>query len=354
MNRIKHIIVIALACGWVFTPGVAQAGNGDRAGQAGSSELLINPWARSSGWGGLGIANSMGVEAMFLNVAGLPFTEKTEVSFSHTQWLKGSETNINAGGVALKVGEASAIGFAIMAMDFGDIQETTVNQPEGGLGYYTPQFFNISASYAKAFSNSIYGGVTFKIISQSIADVKASGIAFDAGIQYVTGWNEEQNDLKFGITLKNVGSPMKFSGDGLSFRGDPPEESNYQMTIEQRAERYELPSLVAIGSSYDWKLAEQHMLTIAAAFISNSFTEDQIGLGVQYTFKERFSFRGGYKYEKDITSSDDTMTASKGLSGGVTVEVPMGKTGKSLGIDYSYRTSEFFDGTHGFGIRLSL
>ncbi|MBK5284896.1 MAG: DUF3308 domain-containing protein, partial [Bacteroidia bacterium] len=28
------------------------AGNNDRAGQAGATELLINPWARSSGFGG--------------------------------------------------------------------------------------------------------------------------------------------------------------------------------------------------------------------------------------------------------------------------------------------------------------
>jgi len=335
-------------------PSGARAGNGDRAGQAGSSELLINPWARGSGWAGVNVAGSRGVEAMFLNVAGLPFLEKTEVSFTHTKWLKGSETNINAGGIAMKVGESSAIGVAIVAMDFGDIIETTVDQPEGGLGYFTPQFFNVTASYAKSFSNSIYGGISFKILSQSIADVKSSGFAFDAGIQYITGWNEKADDLKFGITLKNVGSPMKYSGDGLSFRGDPPEESNYQMTLEQRADRFELPSLVAIGVSYDMQLAEQHKLTLAGAFTSNSFTEDQFGLGAQYTFKEMFSLRTGYAYEKDITSADETLTASKGLTGGVTVELPMGKGGKKLGIDYSYRTTQFFDGTHSFGLRLEL
>jgi hypothetical protein len=350
----SHIMLTGLAAGLCLLPFGLRAGNGDRAGQAGSSELLINPWARGAGWAGVNIAGSRGVEALFLNVAGLPFTKKTEVYFTHTQWLKGSETNINAGGVALKVGEASAIGIGIVAMDFGDIIETTVDQPEGGLGYYTPQFFNVTASYAKSFSNSIYGGVSFKVISQSIADVKASGFAFDAGIQYVTGWNETSDDLKFGITLKNVGSPMKFTGDGLSFRGNPPVESNYQMTLEQRSERFELPSLVAIGASYDWQLAEQHLLTVAGAFTSNSFTEDQFGLGLEYTFKKLFSVRTGYAYEKDITSAEETLTASKGLAGGLSVDIPLGKSDKRLGIDYAYRTTEFFDGTHSFGLRLRL
>ncbi len=355
MKSFKNVLVItALICLTLITD-LSLGGNGDRAGQAGVTELLINPWARSSGWGGINISGSRGVEAMFLNVAGMPFTQRTEISFTHTKWLKGSDINLNAAGFVQKLGEASSLGISIMAMDFGDIQKTTVDQPEGGLGYFSPQFFNISASYAKAFSQSIYGGVTFKILTQSIADVKASGFAFDAGIQYVTGWNEAKDNLKFGITLKNIGSPMKFTGDGLSFRGDPPVDATYLMTIEQRSEKFELPSLVAIGASYDWQLAEAHKLTWAFAFYSNSFTNDQYGLGVEYSFKKLFSVRGGYTYEKKITKAEETMTASKGLSGGVSVDVPLGKEkNKFFGIDYSYRTTEFFDGTHSFGIRFTL
>ena len=41
------------------------AGNKDRSGQAGASELLINPWARSSGWGGVNVANSFGLESIY-------------------------------------------------------------------------------------------------------------------------------------------------------------------------------------------------------------------------------------------------------------------------------------------------
>ena len=54
------------------------------------------------------------------------------------------------------------------------------------------------------------------MISEQISNVGASGIALDAGIQYVTG---AKDNLKFGISLKNVGPRMSFSGDGLSFRG---------------------------------------------------------------------------------------------------------------------------------------
>lgn len=352
MNLIKKTTIVLTSA--IALSSFSFAGNNDRAGQAGASELLVNPWARSSGWGNVNISGAKGVESMFMNIAGLSFTRKPEVYFSHTQWLKGSDISINSAGFATGVGESGSFGVSLMAMSFGDVQITTVDNPEGGIGYYTPQFFNLGISYAKSFSKSIKGGATVRIISESIANVKSSGVAFDAGIQYITGWNEEEDNLKFGLTLKNVGSPMRYTGDGLSFRGNPPVESNYQMTLEQRSDRFELPSVMGIGASYDWKLAENHMLTTAGAFYSNSFTNDQFCLGLEYSFKKLFSLRGGYIFEKDAANEDNTFTASKGMSGGATVELPLGKGGKKLGIDYSYRATHFFDGTHSFGLRLSL
>jgi len=333
------------------------AGNEDRAGSAGATELLINPWARSAGWGGVNIAAATGSEASFLNVAGTAFIKKTEIAFTQTKYLKGSEINISSLAFSQKVGAAGVLTLTLMSMDFGDIPITTVDLPEGGLGTFSPQFLNLGISYAKEFSNSIYGGITAKVISESIADVKTSGFAFDAGIIYRTGTNAEKDNLKIGISLKNVGSPLKYSGDGLTFSGYPPtypNGGNYQMTVEQRADKFELPSLVNIGLSYDWKLAEMHTLTGALLFASNSFTSDQYGGGLEYSFKKMFSLRTGYVIESKQTSAEESMTVSNGLSGGVTVELPMGKTGKSFGIDYAYSTTRYFAGTHRVGIRLTL
>lgn len=354
----KHLIkpiafgfmAVSLVCG---SSNTVFAGNEDRAGQAGATELLINPWTRSSGWGGINVANVFGLEAQFNNVAGLAFTKKTDISYSFTDWLKGSDVKINSLGLAQRVGESGVMALSVMSVGFGDIQVTTVDNPEGGFGNFKPQFFNLGVSYAKAFSNSIYGGMTVRVISQSASDVKAQGVAFDAGIQYVTGFNEDKDNLRFGISLKNVGTPMRYSGDGLSFRGNPPVVTSYQQTIQQRTERFELPSLISIGSSYDYRPAENHRLTFAGCFVSNSFTYDQYGLGVEYGFKDMFSLRGGYVTEKE-QNSDERLTALSGLNGGVSIDLPLGKSGKKFGIDYSYRATEVFDGSHGIGLRLVL
>ena len=60
------------------------AGNEQRAGSAGASELLINPWARTSGWAGANVAGVRGLEGIYSNVAGLAFTQKTVLIFAQT------------------------------------------------------------------------------------------------------------------------------------------------------------------------------------------------------------------------------------------------------------------------------
>ncbi|MEO8150878.1 MAG: PorV/PorQ family protein [Bacteroidia bacterium] len=332
---------------------VVYAGNNDRAGSAGATELLINPWGRSSGWGGANTAGVRGLEAQFTNVAGMAFTKKTELLFAHTIYLQGSDIKLNAFGISQRVGESGVFGLGIMSMDFGDIPITTVDQPEGGLGTYSPTFINIGVSYAKEFSNRIYGGITFRLISESISDVKASGIGFDAGVQYVTGFNTDKDNLKFGISLKNVSAPMRFSGDGLSYRGTAPNGTT-QLSVENKSDRFELPSLIHIGIMYDAKLAVDHRLSIAVDFTANSFTNDQFALGLEYGFKTYFMLRAGYVYEKDIFDKELRTTSSLGPCAGVTLEAPLGKGGKSFAVDYSYTSTDPFTGTHSIGVRFSL
>lgn len=358
----KHTtkILTAVLAGAMLT-GNAFAGNKDRAGQAGASELLINPWARSSGFGSANIAGVRGMEGQFLNVAGTAFTKKTELLFAHTNYLKGSDININAFGFTQKVGASGVLGLGFMAMNFGDIDVTTTDMPEGGLGDYPINFMNIGLSYAKGFTDHIFGGLCARAISQTIPDAKAGGIALDAGIQYVAG---KQDNAKFGISLKNVGPKMQFRGDGLSTKITNTNNSS-ALTVDQRSEYFELPSQVNIGGTYDFYLSsdtakQDHRITAAAAFVSNSFTKDEFRIGLEYGFRTFLMLRAGYGYENGIGTEDESKdnyrtTAQKGLSAGFTIELPLSKEkGSTFGLDYSYRSTQPFDGTHSIGVRMSL
>lgn len=331
----------------------ATAGNPDRAGSAGSGHLLVNPWARSSGLANSSMASVNGVEACFMNVAGLAFVKKTEFLFSNNQYLVGTGIKINAVGFGQKVGESNAIGISVSSMRFGDIPITETSLPEGGIGTFSPSYTNIGLSFAKGFSNSIYGGITARLISESIYNVRAQGMAFDAGIRYVTG---ENDNVRFGISLRNVGPPLKYRGDGLSVQGTIATGSGNttSLTVDQRAEKFELPSMVNVGFAYDFIFDEKSKLTANVQFTSNSFTYDQFSLGAEYTFNNRFILRGGYQYETDVTSKELRMTVFTGPTGGLTVQFPAGKNGTIIGFDYSYRVTNPFAGVHSMGLHVNI
>jgi hypothetical protein len=263
---------------------------------------------------------------------------------------------VNAFGLIQKVGDAGALGVYVQSMNLGDIEVTTVESPEGGLGTFNPKFSTIGISYAKEFSNSIYGGAGLKIISGGIADMKTTGVALDAGIQYVTG---SQRQLHFGITLRNVGPTMKYSGDGLSFRGVVP-PNGVDMTVEHRSAEFELPTQVKIGLAYDFNFGVGQRITVAGNFTSNSFSKDQMHLGLEYDFKNILILRGGFLYENGINPfiKDDYLdrtTVFTGPTGGVSLRVPLNKeNGSVISIDYSYRDTDPFQGVHTIGARIIL
>jgi hypothetical protein len=65
--------------------------------------------------------------------------------------------------------------------------------------------------------------------------------------------------------------------------------------------------------------------------------------------------RGGYTYEEGITEKSERTTAFTGPSAGFTVAVPLDKEkGSSIAIDYSYRATDPFNGTHSIGARINL
>lgn len=361
MKKNANIKTIGLFCAIVLITLASYAGNSDRTGQAGAAELLINPWARSTGLAGANSSNVKGLEATYLNVAGIAFTKRTELIFSHNNWLgSAAGIKINSFGFTQRVGETGGLALSVMSMSFGDIPITTYDQPEPNLGTFSPSFVNMGLSYAKGFSDNIYGGMTVRIISESISNVATRGVALDAGIQYVTG---PLDNIHFGIALKNVGPRMRYAGDGLSFRAPIPlnnPSGTKTYTVENRTANFELPSLINIGVAYDFYFSKDSMtmknnrITASGNFTSNSFSKDQFMFGLEYGYKSFLMLRVGYMYEKGITNNADRTNFFTGPTAGATFEIPLNKSKSTFGLDYSYRVTDPFAGVHSIGARINL
>ncbi len=348
--NIKKPLCAVMCC--LAVSGAALAGNPDRQGEAGAYELLMNPWARSAGLHSMSTAMVRGVEAMQLNIAGLGRVNKLEVGFGHSLYLQGTDIRLNAAGLSQRLGKSGAFGLHLMAVDFGDIPITTNNQPEGTGATFSPNFFNLGLGYSHMFENRVSVGILIRAISESLSNVTAFGFAIDAGVQYVTGPND---NFKFGISLRNVGAPMTYRGEALSVQRPSPNGGSYQLTLDQRGAKFELPSLLNIGLSQDLYFGGHHRLTVLGNFASNSFSRDQLGAGVEYALREIFMLRAGYNYELGVSNAAEAPIYS-GLSAGATLEMPFSKDQKEtrLSIDYAFRATKVWNGTHNFTLRIGL
>ena len=361
MKKSFGYIVMSMVILLGLTAPQALAGNKDRSGQAGAAQLLINPWAASSGWGNAGMSRVHGLDAMFGNVAGISSCNKLDIDFTYTDWLHGCSINVISFGVLARVGESSVLGLSFMSFGIGEIPITTYENPDPYvLGTFKPNLMNINLAFSHSFSHSISGGFNLKVISESIKDMSGIGVALDAGIQYVTG---PFDNVHFGITLKNIGPTMKYSGDGLAYKAFLTQGTTQQFTVVQRADEFELPTQLSIAAAYDWIMGDDNRLTIAGNFSSNSFTNDQITLGLEYGWREIFLVRAGYTYENGIWAKGgvidnaECMNVNRGLSAGLSVQVPLSKKEDNttkLAFDYSFRDTYTFKGTHSFGVRINF
>ena len=347
---IKKITLSILAGCTLATSAIA--GNPDRQGEAGAYELLINPWARSAGLNMMNTSTVRGAEALHQNVAGLSrLSGKTEFGLSHSVYLQGTGLSLNTLGFAQRMGKNGALGISINSMSFGKIPVTTSAVPEGTGATFSPNFFNLAASYSHYFDKKVSVGVTFRFINQTLAEVSASGFAIDAGVQYATGSETYPERFKFGISLRNVGTKMRFGGQGLDIKTT--DDGKRTLSLENKAAGFELPSQLNIGLAYDILPTDKNKLTAVANFTSNAFSRDDVGAAVEYTFNNLVTLRGGYKYELGGTATANSVYT--GISAGASLAVPINKLeDRYVYLDYGYLHSRVWNGTHNISVRLSL
>ncbi len=352
----KLFLFIAICLVSIFTVHAQPEG----VGQTGGMQLLFNTWGQSSGFMGINVANSTGIESSAINPAGLGAANGTELVFAQTQWLIGSGIRGNSFGFSQTLGSGSVLGLCVNSLSMGDFVRTTVNNPDGTLGTFSPTMLNIGASYSKKFTDHIYVGTTIRMVSESTPEVRTSGVSFDAGIQYRSGVKDK---MKLGISLRNVGPTLKYGGDGLAFRVLLRSRNSFDSGVEIPTAEFELPVVLTMGGSYDFLIGESNTISLLGTYFSNSFYWNQGGLGIQYKYKDYFMVRGAYLLEQADLDGSLSFDAHTGLAVGATIQAPFkagmkndegGDAFSIFALDISYRTTNPFGGTLTIGARIDL
>lgn len=358
MNRTKALAMNTSiragrrAAAWVMAIAVVSMGvqdavaqKSDRAGTAGALELLVPVTARNSALGNnatSGLNTMSGLEGLHSNPGALSVNAGTGALFSRMEYV--ADIGVNYFGIAQRFG-SNNIAFTLTTWDFGDIALQTELDPEKSDVTYRASNLVAGVTYARQLTDRIAAGATFKAVNETIADVGATALAFDAGMTYLVG----ESGLRMGVSLKNIGSELTFSGTGLvhqvKLTTQEPGATTTALAIESAG--VELPSLLNFGVSYTRGLGSQGSVTLLGNFRSNSFDQDQFAGGIELGFQDIIYVRGGYEYQQDRD-----LTFFKGASLGAGLNLNVGSN--RVSVDYAYVPTEFFDAVQYITASISL
>jgi len=341
----------------LFIVNFADAGSKRRRGTSGAQELLIPVGARTSALVGSNMASINGLEAVEWNMAGLAAIDGNgEAMFTHLNWL--ADIGISYFGVASSFGDRNTFGVTLKSLDFGKIPVTTELAPDGTGEYYSPNFITLGFLYARRMTDRILIGTSIKLVTESVMNLSARGAVIDAGVQYHTS----TNGLKIGVSLRNLGLNMEFTGSDLE-EYHSPSSSEPGTPAEPRRiplQSFEMPTTLELGASYGPIDFGQVKLLLSTSFLNNNFSFDEYRAGTELSFMGILYLRGGFAmgydpqpygldFEQDTGDeaddeqfeySTDEFIWGPAFGFGLDLSKVMGY---NIMIDYAYRSVEYFE-----------
>lgn len=306
-----------------------------KVGLSGGQFLKIGVGARGTGMAGAHSAVASDVSSIFWNPAGLASVKGYAADISQTFWFAGMSHNFAS--AVIPVGEKYRLAASFTSLSSGDIKITTMDQQDGTGGIYNVSDIALGLTLAGSLTDQFSFGVTAKYIQQAFTNVSAGGFVFDIGTRYNTGYK----GIVLGFSINSLGTQQTFEGADLN-RANNPVGGIKTQPVDMRllTAPFDMPLSFRAGigtdlckgavweAEYDADGIQQHSLVTALDFETFSDVPEQFAAGLEYTWKELLSIRGGYRFGSD----------QFGLAGGIGIKyVGSGFDGQ---IDYSVNPSQ--------------
>ncbi len=322
------------------------AGGGRRNGSAGAQELLIPVGARGLAFNGANLASLEGVESIFYNPAGLAASNlSSEAMFSYMNYI--ADIGVSYAAIATSFEGFGSLGLSIKSIDFGDILETTTQNPYGTGSTFSPTFVTVGITYANSLTDRIQVGITANLISENIISTSASGMAFNIGVQYSNV--VDISGLKFGVVLKNFGPQIAFDGADLIRQAEAISTLRGIQFYKIDGAKFELPSQIQLGIAYERNISEDYRFLVVGSFENNNFSNDDYKIAGEFAFLETFFLRGGYSYMAAPSGQEEEQLFGSTFGAGFNVN-----SGLDITVDYAYRYARYFEANHVFSIKLGI
>ena len=275
--------------------------------------------ARSSAMGRSFLTMRGDISGMFVNPAGMAYTQNEQYAFNYTNYL----LDVNAGfaGYAHVLPKFGVLSAGLIYMDYGSFKETDDYAVETGQTFSAGDIalsVGLSNQLGKGFSY----GLNLKYIHSKIDQYSANALALDFSLLYEASFQE---DLFFVATVQNLGTNISYYGD-----------------VKE-------PMPLNIGLGFSKRLA--HLpLELAFSFNNLNGSADSFGahfedfsVGGEFRISKMFRLRLGFNNEvrKGLNTTNDVKFS--GVSAG------FGLLWRTFRFDYAYSDFGMLGATHRFG-----
>jgi hypothetical protein len=284
-------------------PGWAVSKSGTSAAQF--LKIGIGPRATALAGSFSGLAND--ATALYWNPAGIAWIGQRSFLATHTEWF--ADINHEFAGLVIPLSASSVLGASFTALSTPDMEQTTIDQPEGTGIFFDVQDIAVGLAFARRMTERFSFGVNVKFIQQKLFNETASTMAVDLGGMLHTGFK----GLRLGIAMNNFGGKLQLDGRDLivNYQENPAklETQGWPLPINFRIG----VAMDIIGSREGLMLNESQRLTMLVDGNNVNDAPETLSFGLEYGWNENFFLRSGYRLNHDLES----------FSGGLGLQFPL-------------------------------
>jgi hypothetical protein len=275
----------ALLLAWSTLPG--QTKTGTTVGQF----TVIEPSARASAMGGVGVTSSLEAMSAYYNPAALGSLEKSDLQFTHNLWF--GDIVLNQAAAAFHIGDRSSFSLAVTHLSSGDIEVRTVEQPLGTGERYSVTDLLVGAGFGMRITDRFSCGIQLNYVSERIWHSSIGLFSVSLGTLY----RLSENGVRIGASLVNFGTKGAYDGADLRVRYDlDPSRygDNASIPAALITDQFSLPMVFRVGAGIPWRIDESNVVDMAIDAVNPSDNSPAVNVGAEWMFRRVFALRAGY------------------------------------------------------------
>jgi hypothetical protein len=295
----------------LLAPGLAmgQSKTGTSIGQF----LLIEPSARLAGMANSGVGLTEGIQSVYYNTGALGQIEGPELQFTHSEWFAGIGYEYAA--AAYPTSSYGTLFASVTALNSGDIDVRTVDQPLGTGERYSVNDLAIGLGYGRPITDRFSAGIQINYVQETIWHSSLSTFTGSVGTIYKLS----PHGAQLGAGISNYGLRARFGGRDLAIQydADPSQHGdNSVLPADQFTDKFSVPVLFRVGVSLPRRLTDASKVVVTADGYHPSDNDESMSVGGAWTWKDAFSLRAGYQ-NLFLKDSEVGLTFGAGLQGRV-------------------------------------